>query len=210
MGASPPDTNELLRAAEHGDGTARQHLLARHRSRLRQMVAVHLDRRLAARIDPSDVVQETFIDAALNLSDYLRERPLPFYPWLRQLAWQRLERLHRDHIQRHRRSVLREEGQSLLLPDPSADALANVLKASGTSPSRHLIRNEMGRRVQEALNQLSPNDRELLVMRHLEEMSAAEIGAVLGIGAGAVRTRHVRALARLRSLLDDDRSKEWR
>src|SRR4051794_17210080 len=186
METSPPDTDELLRAAEHGEGTARQHLLARHRSRLRQMVAVHLDRRLAARIDPSDVVQETFIDAAQNLSDYLRERPLPFYPWLRQLARQRLERLHRDHIQRHRRSVLREEGQSLLLPDQSADALANVLAASGTSPSRRLIRHEMHRRVQDALNQLSPNDRELLVMRHLEEMSAAEIGALLGIGAGAV------------------------
>jgi RNA polymerase sigma-70 factor (ECF subfamily) len=127
---------------------------------------------------------------------------------LRQLAWQRLERLHRDHIQRHRRSVLREERQSLLLPDQSADALANLLKASGTSPSRHLIRKELRRRVQDAMNQLSPNDRELLVMRHLEEMSAAEIGAVLGIGAGAVRTRHVRALARLRSFLDDDRSKE--
>jgi RNA polymerase sigma-70 factor, ECF subfamily len=208
MGVSQPDTNELLRAAEHGDGTARQHLLARHRSRLRQMVALHLDRRLAARIDPSDVVQETFMDAALHLSEYLRERPLPFYPWLRQLARQRLERLHRDHIRRDRRSVLREQGQSLLLPNLSADALANVLKASGTSPSRHLIQNEMRRRVQDAMNQLSANDRELLVMRHLEEMSAAEIGSVLGIGAGAVRTRHVRALARLRLLLDDDRSKE--
>jgi RNA polymerase sigma-70 factor, ECF subfamily len=205
VGAIQPDTDELLRAAEHGDGRARQQLLARHRSRLRQMVAVHLDRRLAARIDPSDVVQETFIDAAMNLSDYLRERPLPFYPWLRQLAWQRLQRLHRDHIQRRRRSVLREQGQSLLFPDQSADALANRLKASGSSPSGHLIRDEMRRRVQDAMNQLSPNDRELLVMRHLEEMSAAEIGAVLGIGAGAARTRHVRALARLRSLLDDHR-----
>ena len=208
MGASQPDTDELLRAAEHGDGTARQHLLARHRSRLRQMVAVHLDRRLAARIDPSDVVQETFLDAALKLSDYLREQPLPFYPWLRQLAWQRLERLHRDHVQRHRRSVLREEGPGQLSLDSSADALANLLKASGTSPSRQLIRDEMSRRVQDALNRLGPNDRELLIMRYLEEMSAAEIGAVLGIGAGAVRTRHVRALARLRRLLDDDRSEE--
>ena len=210
MATSQLDTDELLRAAEHGDGSARQQLLTRHRSRLHQMVAVHLDRRLAARLDPSDVVQETLLDAAQSLSDYLRDRPLPFYPWLRQLAWQRLERLHRDHIQRHRRSVLREEGQSLKLPDPSADALANLLEASGTSPSRQLIRNEMGRRIQDAMNQLSPNDRELLVMRHLEEMSAAEIGAVLGIGAGAVRTRHVRALARLRSLLDDDRSEESR
>ena len=150
------------------------------------------------------------MDAARNLSDYLRDRPLPFYPWLRQLAWQRLERLCRDHIQRHCRSVLREERQVLLSLDPSADALANLLKASGTSPSRQLIRDEMRRRVQDALNRLGPNDRELLIMRYLEEMSAAEIGAVLGIGAGAVRTRHVRALARLRSLLDNDCSEESR
>ena len=210
MEASQPDTDELLRAAEQGDGSARQRRLARHRSRLRQMVAVHLDRRLAARIDPSDVVQETLMDAALNLPDYLRDRPLPFYPWLRQLARQRLDRLHRDHIRRHRRSVVREEGHGLLLPDPSADALANLLRASGTSPSRQLIRDEMSRRIQDAMNRLSPNDRELLVMRHLEAMSAAEIGAVLGIGAGAVRTRHVRALARLRSLLDDARWEESR
>ena len=208
MEATQPDTDELLRAAEPGDGSARHRLLARHRSRLRQMVAVHLDRRLAARIDPSDVVQETLMDAARDLPDYLRERPLPFYPWLRQLARQRLDRLHRDHIRRHRRSVVREEGHGLLLPDPSADALANLLKASGTSPSRQLIRDEMSRRIQDAMNRLGPNDRELLVMRHLEEMSVAEIGAVLGIGAGAVRTRHVRALARLRSILDDDRSQE--
>jgi RNA polymerase sigma-70 factor (ECF subfamily) len=208
MATSQLDTDELLRAAEHGDGSARQQLLTRHRSRLHQMVAVHLDRRLAARLDPSDVVQETLLDAAQSLSDYLRDRPLPFYPWLRQLAWQRLERLHRDHIQRFRRSILREQGQGLLLQHASADALADVLEASGTSPSVHLVRKEMRRRVQEALERLSPNDRELLVMRHLEEMSAAEIGAVLGISAGAVRTRHVRALARLRSLLDDDRSKE--
>jgi RNA polymerase sigma-70 factor (ECF subfamily) len=174
------------------------------------MVAVHLDRRLAARIDPSDVVQETLMDAALGLPDYLRDRQLPFYPWLRQLARQRLDRLHRDHIRRHRRSVLRERGPELLLPDASADALANLVTASGTSPSHQLIRAEMGRRIHDALNRLSPNDRELLVMRHLEEMSAAEIGAVLGIAAGAVRTRHVRALARLRSLLDDDRSEEPR
>ena len=210
MEASQPDSDELLRAAGHGDGSARHRLLARHRSRLRQMVAVHLDRRLAARIDPSDVVQETLMDAARDLPDYLRERPLPFYPWLRQLARQRLDRLHRDHIRRHRRSVLREEGPGRLSLDSSADALANLLRASGTSPSRQLIRDEMIRRIQDAMSRLSPNDRELLVMRHLEEMSAAEIGAVLGIGAGAVRTRHVRALARLRSLLDDARWEESR
>jgi RNA polymerase sigma-70 factor (ECF subfamily) len=90
MTASLSDTNELelLRAAANGDDDARQRLLARHRTRLRQMVAVYLDRRLADRVDPSDLVQEALTDAARGLSCYLRERPLPFYPWLRQFAWQ--------------------------------------------------------------------------------------------------------------------------
>src|SRR6185436_2767405 len=120
----------LLRAAESGDGTAVRQLLARHRSRLRQMVAVYLDHRLAARVDPSDVVQEALADAARGLSGYLRERPLPFYPWLRQFAWQRLLQLHRHPIRARRRSVEREVPWDLALPDRSADALADRLLAS--------------------------------------------------------------------------------
>src|SRR6516165_5011523 len=92
------DTDELLERAGSGDTTAREQLLIRHRARLRRMVAVRLDRRLAARVDPSDVVQETLAEAARNLADYLRERPIPFYPWLRRLAWERLVKLHRRHI----------------------------------------------------------------------------------------------------------------
>jgi RNA polymerase sigma-70 factor (ECF subfamily) len=208
--AEPPDTEELLRWAERGDDAARLRLLARHRARLRQMVAVRLDRRLAARIDPSDVVQEALADAARGMSDYLRERPLPFYPWLRQFAWQKLMQLHRHHIQARRRSIVREEHASPRLPDSSADALVDMLMASGTSPSRRLIREELRARLHAALARLAPRDREVLVMRHLEEMSTPEIAAVLGINAGAVRTRHVRALARLRALLDDEPSEELR
>ncbi len=155
MMASQPDTDELLRAAVGGDRTAGPRLLARHRTRLRQMVAVYLDRRLAARIDPSDVVQEALADAAQGLNDYLRERPLPFYPWLRQFAWQRLLQLHRHHIRARRRSVDREEPQDVPLPDRSAGLLADRLLASGTSPSRRMIRDELCRRVREALDRLA-------------------------------------------------------
>jgi RNA polymerase sigma-70 factor (ECF subfamily) len=198
---SDNDELELLRAAEDGDDAAGQQLLARHRNRLRQMVAVYLDRRLAARIDPSDVVQEALADAARGLSGYLRERPLPFYPW--QFARQRLMQVHRHHIQARRRSVEREVPWVLALPDRSAIALADRLMASGTSPSRRLIRDELRRRVQSALDRVAPGDREILVMRHLEEMSAVEIGAILGITEGAVRVRLLRSLTRLRALLDD-------
>jgi RNA polymerase sigma-70 factor, ECF subfamily len=103
--AHQPDTEELLDQAKAGDRTARQRLLMRHRDRLRQMVALRIDRRMAARVDPSDVVQEALAVAAQSLSDYLRDRPLPFYPWLRRFAWERLLQLHRHHLRTQRRSV---------------------------------------------------------------------------------------------------------
>jgi RNA polymerase sigma-70 factor (ECF subfamily) len=204
------EVDELFRAAERGDTAARQRLLAEHRPRLRRMVAARLDRRLAARVDPSDVVQEALADAAQNMDRYFRDKPLPFYPWLRQFASQRLVRSHRHHVRVRSRSVERETAVRFTLPDESADALANLLLASGTSPSRGVMRDELRVRVRAALDRLPPRDREVLVMRHLEDMSAAEIGAALGVSEGAVWTRHVRALARLRGLLDGEASESWR
>jgi RNA polymerase sigma-70 factor (ECF subfamily) len=198
-----PDTDQLLHRAGQGDLAARQLLLVRHQQRLRQMIALRMDRRLAARIDPSDVVQETLAEAVQQLSDYLRDRPLPFYPWLRQLAWDRLAELHRRHIQARKRSVTREERWMPCLPDESALELAARLVARGSSPSARLCRHELRDRVQAALARLAPHDREVLVLRHLEQLSTREIASVLGITEGAVYTRHLRALERLRNLLGD-------
>ncbi len=198
------DPEPLLERARQGDAAARQQLLVLHQKRLRQMIAVRMDRRLAARIDPSDVVQETMAEAIEQLSDYLRHRPLPFYPWLRQLAWKRLSELYRRHIQASKRSVRREEHWGQSLPDESALELANRLLARGSSPSARLQREELRGVMQAALAQLAEHDREVLVLRHLEQLSTAEIAAVLGITEGAVYTRHLRALERLRSLLGDD------
>jgi RNA polymerase sigma-70 factor (ECF subfamily) len=203
-----PDTDELLDQAGRGDAGARELLLERHRDRLRRMVAVRLDGRVAARLDPSDLVQETLAEAAARLGDYLRGRPLPFYPWLRQIAWDRLVDAHRRHLHAGRRSVTREQPWSVPLPDESVGRLADRLVASGTSPSRRLIRAELRDRLRAALDRLPPRDREVLVMRHLEQMEVAEIAAVLGLTAGAVMTRHTRALVRLRGLLDDERSED--
>src|SRR5262249_23485704 len=147
MGPSRPETDELIDQAARGDGAARHDLLARHRDRLKRMVAVHLDRRLAARVDPSDIVQEALLDAHRELSDYLRRRPLPLYPWLRQLAWERLLKWHRAHIRAQKRSVGRERPGDLALPEESAVLLAHRLIAAGTSPSRRLIRDELRQRV---------------------------------------------------------------
>ncbi len=168
------------------------------------MVAVHLDRRLRPRVDPSDVVQEALADAAEKLSDYARRRPLPFYPWLRQIAWDRLIDLHRRHITASKRSVKREDPDVLRLPDESAAQLAAQLASFGSSPSERVLREELRQRVRQALERLATGDREVLVLRHLEQLSSADAAAILGIGEAAFKSRHLRALQRLRTLLRDD------
>lgn len=205
MATPSDDTGELLDRAGRGDDAARQRLLDRHRARLRRTVAVRMDRRLAPRVDPSDVVQESLAEAARSLDGYLGDRPIPFYPWLRQFACQRLSKLHRHHIGARRRSVGREEPWDLPLPDRSAAELADRLLAAGTSPSRRLMRAELRETVRAALDGLPPRDREILVLRHLEQLSVAEIAATLGLTEAAVKKRQVRALERLRVAMGDDR-----
>jgi RNA polymerase sigma-70 factor (ECF subfamily) len=198
-----PDTEELLRRSADGDGAARQELLARHRDRLRQMIAVRLDQRLLARLDPSDVVQEVLVEAHEKLDDYLKQPPLPFYPWLRQLAWQRLLKIHQHH-HAQKRSVRREGPELLALPEESLGDLAERLVVSGSSPSKHVIREEMRQRVRDALDRLGERDREVLVLRYLEQLSLAEIAAVVGTTEGAIKTRHAQALLRLQALLGEE------
>jgi RNA polymerase sigma-70 factor, ECF subfamily len=204
MKAKQPDTEELLRQAGRGVPDAPDKLFARHRDRLRRMVAWRLDRRLAARVDPSDVVQEVLAEASQKLERYLRERPLPFYPWLRTLAWERVAALYRRHLRAGGRSVLREEPGVLYLPDESAAELAARLVTSATSPTQQALRQEARERVRQALARLAERDGEVLVLRHLEGLTVAETAAVLGVSAGAVKVRHLRALERLRRLLDED------
>ncbi len=203
MTTASPDTDELLARTANGDRAARDQLITRHRARLRKMVGYHLDRRMRARVDPSDVVQEVLAEASRKLPDYLRQRPLPFYPWLRQMAEAHLFALKRRHLRTQKRTVHREEPGILALPEESAAELASRLVTSATSPSQRLLREEARQRVQAALEQLSSRDRQVLELRHLEQLSVAETAAVLGINEGAVKTRHVRALQRLRNLLDD-------
>jgi RNA polymerase sigma-70 factor (ECF subfamily) len=203
MGPHDEDTDRLLTRAAGGDAAARQQLLARHRDRLRRMVAVRLDPRLAARLDPSDVVQEALLEAARKLPVYLRERPVPFYPWLRRLAWEHLLKLHQRHMA-GKRNVAREERPAPALPDGSALELAQRLVAPGTSPSGRAVREEVCGRVRAALGALAEADREVLVLRYLEGMTTAEIAAVLDLGESAVKMRHRRALDRLSRALGDD------
>lgn len=201
--SSTSETEHLLQRAENGDNDAVRQLLDQHRQRLRQMVAVRLDPRLAARVDPSDVVQESLMAATQQLKQYLQQRPLPFYPWLRGIAWNRLVRLHARHVQAQRRSIHREQPPSMALSDASVMELAERLVARNSSPSEHFRRQEIRRRVRQALDQLSERDREVLVMRYLERLNVREVAAILELSEGAVRMRQLRALERLRDLLGD-------
>lgn len=146
-------------------------------------------------------MQDVLATATRNLSDYLRNRPMPFYPWLRKLAWEWLIELQRTHLVARKRSVAREDFGIPELPDESAAVLAERLLSQDASPSDLLIREEMRQRVRQALERLKPQDREVLVLRYLEQLTPAEVAAVLGIKEGAVKTRQTRALVRLGELL---------
>lgn len=203
MGSTAPDTEELLDRLRAGDGDARRALLERHRLRLRRAVARRLDRRLAARVDPSDVVQDALAEADRRLDDYAARRPLPYYPWLRQLADERVAQLYRRHVRARRRSVEREEPLPASPSAASVAQLAERLIDRGSRPGSRLIRAELRQRVLTAVSQLPERDREVLVLRHLDQRPTAEVAERLGLSEGAVRVRLVRALARLRDLLGD-------
>ncbi len=201
---SSSDTARQLRQAREGDLAARETLLGKHRSRLRRMVEMRMDPRLAARVDPSDVVQEALQVAHVRLSEYLAKPAGPFYTWLRGIALDRLVDSYRRHVVAKKRTVLREQRWHPRVSEQSEQILANSLVASDFSPSSHLIQAELLARVRQGLAQLSERDREILVLRHLEQLNVDEIADVLEIQKSTVTTRHLRAVVRLRELLGDE------
>lgn len=197
-----PHTECLLHAAKHGDDAARNALLLRFRGRLKALVVMRMDTRLRTRVDASDVVQESLVEANHRLHDYLERNPLPFYQWLREITLERLVDMHRRHVVAQKRSVHREEHRPATA-DESLDALARRLIARGSSPSQQVQRVELGEQLRDALEQLNEIDREVLVLRHLQQRSTREIAAVLQISETAVKVRHLRAIRRLRDSLGD-------
>ena len=196
-------TEALLQRTVDGDGQAVQELLVRYRERLRRMISVRMDPRLAPRLDPSDVVQEALADASRKLPEYLAQRGCAFYPWLRGIAWERLVQLHRCHIQAQCRSVTREEPWDMRLSHASTVQLAEQFTAKQTSVGARMVRKELRQRVRQTLDHLAPGDREVVVLRHLEQLSFQEIAGVLGISEAAAQSRYRRAVERLHDLLSD-------
>jgi RNA polymerase sigma-70 factor (ECF subfamily) len=195
-------TRRLLERAGAGDDQACGELLRRYHGRLRRMISVRLDPRLKGRFDPSDVLQETYLDVVAHLHDYLRGPKMPFFLWVRYRTGHCLGRIHRAHLGRQRRDPQREvplldEG----MPAASSAALAAQLLGNESRPSEHAVKAERKRRLQAALEQMDPIDREVLALRHFEHLSRAESAQVLGLTEAAAAKRYVRALERLREVL---------
>jgi RNA polymerase sigma-70 factor (ECF subfamily) len=189
----------LLERIAGGDPSAAGELFTRHRQALTIFVSLHLDPRTAARLDPSDVVQETQADLTRRMNDYLERRPMPFHLWVRKTAYERLLDTHRRHLRQARRAITREER----LPDRSSMVLAQPFLTRGPTPSQEAEAREFAQRVSEAVAELPAADREVLLLRHAEAMPFAEIGTLLGIDPAAARKRFGRALIRLQKALTD-------
>jgi RNA polymerase sigma-70 factor, ECF subfamily len=197
------DTDQaMMRRIRAGEQLALGELFGAQRDRLRRMVQLRLDRRLQGRIDPSDVIQEAFVDASRRLAEYAADPAMPPFLWLRFLTTQRLVTLHRIHLGVKARDAGREVSlHSGPLPSADSRSLAAQLLGRLTTPSRAAIRAEVQIKIQDALNAMDPIDREILALRHFEELNNSETAAVLGLQKAAASNRYVRALRRLKEIL---------
>jgi RNA polymerase sigma-70 factor (ECF subfamily) len=205
METSAPDpTDELqrIRRAASGDQQAWGELLAAHRARLRRMVALRLDRRLQGRIDPSDVIQEAYVDATAGLAEYLERGGMPFFLWLRWLTGMKLNAVHRKHLGCQARDAAREVSlDRAACPEATTAALAAQLLGRLTSASEVAMRLERKAQLQDALEAMDPLDRDVLILRHFEELTNVETAITLGIQEAAAGKRYIRALRKLKEIL---------
>ena len=202
MKDSPSGTVHLVERLRAGDRRALAELFERHRDRLRRMVELRMDARLQGRVGASDVLQDGFLDLEKRVESYVSDPRLPAFLWLRMVVSDRLAQVHRHHLGTRMRDVSQEV--SLYrdpLPQASSAALASMLLGRLTTPSNAAIRAEQILQVQEAINSLEPLDREVVALRHFEQLSRAETAVVLGITEEAGAKRYIRALKKLKSIL---------
>jgi RNA polymerase sigma-70 factor (ECF subfamily) len=196
------ETARLLKQAGQGDQQAWHALVAANAERLRRMVAFRMDRRLQGRLDVADIIQEVYVEVAEHIDEYLAGPSMPFYLWLRAIAVHKLLQLHRHHLGTEMRDANREVGLYRdPLPEAASAALAAQLLGAMPRPSEAAVRTETKVRLQEGLNRLDPHDREVLALRHFEQLTLSEMAGVLGISGAAASKRYFRALRRLREIL---------
>jgi RNA polymerase sigma-70 factor (ECF subfamily) len=201
--AETRSAEDLLEAVQRGEDSALNVLVERYGPRLERMVRFRLDSRLRGRVDPADIVQDALLSVCRKFPRYLAARRLPFLHWLRLEVDQKLAETHRFHL----RTRMRDASQEVSLqrgawPQVTWEELAEQHLGKRTSASQVAMRSELRRRVQEALERMSPEDREVLVLRHFKELSNAEAAQVLGITLTAACKRYFRALKRLKSVFE--------
>src|SRR5271155_4371586 len=202
MVPEPQETKELLDKARHGEAQAVDQLLVRHRPPLRRMIDLRLDPALAGRVDASDIVQDVLLEASRRLADYLKNPLMPFHLWLRHIAQDHIIDAHRRHRLAQRRSLDKEQPLHLgKLGDQSSLDLAAQLVDQELTPASAAIRHELQQRLETAVNALENDDREIIVMRHFEQMTNQEVAGVLGLSEAAASMRYLRALRKLRAAL---------
>lgn len=202
MWPEPNPTEQLIQQAKDGNVSAVNELMDRHRNSLRQLVRMRLDRKIQNRVDVSDVVQDVLIEANRRLTNYLSDPMMPFHLWLRQIAKDRIIDAHRRHRVSARRSVDRE--QAMAVPrgfDQSSIELAALLGDPNLTPAEAVMQAEMARRVEAAIADLDEKDSEIIVMRHYEHLTNQEIGQILNLTEPAASMRYLRAIRRLKQVL---------
>lgn len=191
-----PSDSELLDRLLAGDTVAWDEFLSRNRDRLVRMIAVRMDRRLRGRFDASDVIQDAYAEASDRLSEYLKNPTMPPHLWLRFLVGQRLMIAARQHLGVAARDVGREQAW----PGSTADGLAAHLMDRATGPDEQAAKQELFAYLRQALAEMDDTDREVLTLRHFEQMTNVEVAGVLGIEPAAASKRYVRALTRLHEI----------
>ena len=189
--------NQLLQMARQGDRSAFDELFALHQAQLRSFVAMRLDHRVRSRVDVSDVVQDTQLEAYRRFNDYYDRQPMPFGIWLRKNAYERVLNVRRDHMVAKCRSMEREQR----LDGSPSGLLAKTIAHNLSTPSERVAKLEFHRQVTEVIEMLPDGDREILLMRNVDGLSHQQIAQVLDINATASRKRYARALMKLEKLL---------
>ena len=196
------DLPQLLVRAAAGDEAALTQLFYRYRKPLKQMVRLRLNRQLQGSVDDSDILQEAYLEAAQRFPDYLADRPLPFFLWLRHITGEKLIDAHRRHLGAQMRDAAQEVSLHRgPMPAASSGSLAARLLGRLTSPSQAAIKAETRLRVQGVLNGMDPLDREILALRHFEQLSNTEVAETLEMNESTASSRYLRALRRLKEEL---------
>ncbi|MFT4556054.1 MAG: RNA polymerase sigma-70 factor (ECF subfamily) [Planctomycetaceae bacterium] len=194
------DELEMLKS---GDADAIAEVFSHHRDKLQRMVRFRLDRRLYGRVDTADVLQDVWLETSRRIEDYTSNPAVPFFVWVRQLAYQIIIDLHRRHLGAQKRSVSQEVSIGKSNCDTSV-SIAAQLAGNLTSPSNVAMRGERLARLREALDGMDEIDREVLALRHFEELGNNEVAEILGIQKTTASNRYVRALKRLKQVLEAD------